>query len=69
MTGTLPRSTPAGGSSAPARPERRSGRRLPWRTLVAVLGGLALFLAFPGHSLTTLAVLGPKFRSDCQDSQ
>jgi apolipoprotein N-acyltransferase len=34
-------------------------RRLPWRTLTAALGGLALLLAFPGTSLVALAPLGP----------
>ncbi|PWW24316.1 apolipoprotein N-acyltransferase [Geodermatophilus normandii] len=37
----------------------RSRHRLPWRTLLALAGGLALLLAFPGHSLPPLAVLGP----------
>ena len=34
-------------------------RRLPWRTLLAAVGGLALLLAFPGWSLIALAPLGP----------
>ncbi|MPQ99666.1 apolipoprotein N-acyltransferase [Modestobacter sp. I12A-02628] len=34
-------------------------RRPLWRTAVAALGGLALFLAFPEHSLLPLAVVGP----------
>jgi apolipoprotein N-acyltransferase len=33
--------------------------RLPWRTLLAVLGGGVLVLAFPGTDLPGLAVLGP----------
>ncbi|MGX5655337.1 apolipoprotein N-acyltransferase [Geodermatophilus nigrescens] len=44
---------PAGGRS------RRWSRRLPWRTAVAAAGGIALLFAFPGWSLTGLAVLGP----------
>jgi len=32
---------------------------LPWRTLVAVLGGLAMMSAFPGAGVLPLAVLGP----------
>jgi apolipoprotein N-acyltransferase len=39
-------------------PERQ-GRRLPWRTLLALVGGLLLLLAFPGYHLSYLAVLGP----------
>ncbi|NEM06948.1 apolipoprotein N-acyltransferase [Geodermatophilus normandii] len=46
------------GSGAPERTQR-SRRRLPWRTLLAAGGGLALLLAFPGYSLPPLAVLGP----------
>ncbi|WP_233491342.1 apolipoprotein N-acyltransferase [Blastococcus sp. TBT05-19] len=59
-TGTLPRSARAGEAAAPAGelPGRRAPR-LPWRTLLAICGGLALVLAFPGHSLPALAVLGP----------
>jgi apolipoprotein N-acyltransferase len=57
-TGTIPRppeaTAPPAPSPAPARP-----RRLPWRTLLAALGGLVLVLAFPGHSLVALAPLGP----------
>jgi apolipoprotein N-acyltransferase len=37
----------------------RSGRRRPWRTLLAAAGGLALVLAFPGYDLIALAPLGP----------
>jgi apolipoprotein N-acyltransferase len=33
--------------------------RLPWRTLLAVLGGLAMVLAFPSPGLLPLVVLGP----------
>ncbi|MGY1915116.1 apolipoprotein N-acyltransferase [Blastococcus sp. SYSU DS0973] len=41
-------------------PSTRSRRsHLPWRTLLAVAGGLSLFLAFPEHDLTGLAVGGP----------
>ncbi|MGY1772611.1 apolipoprotein N-acyltransferase [Blastococcus sp. SYSU D00813] len=56
----------AAATSAPAtadRPEpappRGGRRRWPWRTALAVAGGLALLLAFPGYSLHGLAVLGP----------
>lgn len=56
----------AAATSAPAtagRPEPAPapppGRRWPWRTALAVAGGLALLLAFPGYSLHGLAVLGP----------
>jgi apolipoprotein N-acyltransferase len=38
-------------------PSRR--RRRPWRTVLAVAGGLALVLSFPGYDLPGLAVLGP----------
>ncbi|MGY2084788.1 apolipoprotein N-acyltransferase [Blastococcus sp. SYSU DS0539] len=41
----------------PSDPPGRS--RLPWRTLLAAAGGLAMFLAFPGPDLTALAVGGP----------
>lgn len=37
----------------------RSLGRLPWRTLLAAVGGLAMTLAFPGYGLVPLAVLGP----------
>jgi apolipoprotein N-acyltransferase len=40
---------------------RRRRLRAPWRTLLAALGGLAMLLAFPGHDLVALAVLGPAF--------
>jgi apolipoprotein N-acyltransferase len=32
---------------------------VPWRTALAAAGGLALYLSFPGHDLSGLAVLGP----------
>jgi apolipoprotein N-acyltransferase len=32
---------------------------VPWRTLLAAAAGAVLVLAFPGHDLPTLAVLGP----------
>jgi apolipoprotein N-acyltransferase len=54
-TGTLPR--PAGPSSSMQR--GNVARRWPWRTLLAVAGGLVLVLAFPGYDLPALAVLGP----------
>src|SRR4051794_12715147 len=58
------------GASVPAAPrtERRPvvepagaarRRRWPWRTALAVLGGLALLLAFPGLDHPALAPLGP----------
>ena len=52
-TGTVDAGTPA----VPVQQQRRS--RWPWRTALAAAGGLALFLAFPGHDLSLLAVLGP----------
>jgi apolipoprotein N-acyltransferase len=51
-----------GAHAAPAPPgafPAGRGRRRFWRTALAALGGLALFLAFPGHDLAALAVLGP----------
>ncbi|SDG08930.1 apolipoprotein N-acyltransferase [Blastococcus aurantiacus] len=48
---------PAPGTEQPAT--RRLADRLPWRTLLAVAGGLAMMLAFPGPALVPLAVLGP----------
>ncbi|WP_457069962.1 apolipoprotein N-acyltransferase [Modestobacter sp. SYSU DS0902] len=60
MSGTVtadPAEVPAG-RPAPAR-TRRWPARLPWRTAVAALGGLAVYLAFPAHDLSALAVLGP----------
>jgi apolipoprotein N-acyltransferase len=61
-TGTLPRPTGPGGADRPVPPTTGRGARwfrAPWRTLVAATGGLAMFLAFPGHDLIALAVLGP----------
>ncbi|WP_222194910.1 apolipoprotein N-acyltransferase [Modestobacter italicus] len=51
-TGTVDAERP---SAPPARPRPR----LPWRTALAAAGGLAMFLAFPGHDVWALAVLGP----------
>ncbi|MGY5883242.1 apolipoprotein N-acyltransferase [Modestobacter lacusdianchii] len=51
-TGTVEAERP---SAPPAQPRRR----LPWRTALAAAGGLAMFLAFPGHDVWALAVLGP----------
>ena len=53
--GTLIRTAP--GPDGPAR--RSTADRLPWRTLLAAAGGLAMMLAFPGPALVPLAVLGP----------
>ncbi len=53
-TGTVESAT----SNTPAEPPAPR-RRWPWRTGVAAAGGLALYLAFPGHDLYWLAVLGP----------
>ena len=48
------------GPGAPGRPgDGRARRRWPWRTALAAAGGLAMLLAFPGTSLTSLVVLGP----------
>jgi apolipoprotein N-acyltransferase len=62
---------PPGGGATPARagadpadavsaPDRRR-LPVPSRTLLAVLAGLAMLLAFPGSGLVPLAVLGPAF--------
>jgi apolipoprotein N-acyltransferase len=51
-SGTLPRPAGPGVPPAPARMR-------PWRTALAAAGGLTLVLAFPGHDLVALAVLGP----------
>ncbi|MGY1753294.1 apolipoprotein N-acyltransferase [Blastococcus sp. SYSU D01042] len=40
-------------------PAPRRGVRLPWRTLLAAGGGLAMVPAFPGAGVVPLAVLGP----------
>ena len=53
--GTLTR--PDRPTTEAARPAERA--RWPWRTLLAVAGGLVLVLAYPGHDLVGLAVLGP----------
>ena len=51
---TLPRpETPADGTAP------RTRRAWPWRTLLALLGGLLLVLAFPRYDLVAFAVLGP----------
>lgn len=52
-------SAPAAADRPVPAPVRAPGRRWPWRTALAVAGGLALLLAFPGYSLHGLAVLGP----------
>ncbi len=53
--GTLTRPT------APAQPPAATTRsgRWPWRSLLAIAGGLLLVLAYPGYDLVALAVLGP----------
>lgn len=40
-------------------PGHRGSLRVPWRTLLAALGGVLLFLAFPGYDLIGLAVVAP----------
>ena len=59
---------PAGVVGQQARPLPRpdagttpgaTGRRLPWRTLLAATGGLVLVLAFPGYDVTALAPIAP----------
>ena len=52
-TGTLPR------PADPERPAAATGRRRPWRTLLAAVGGLLLLVAFPSYDLSSLAPLGP----------
>ena len=59
-TGTLPPApTPPDERPAPTDEAPRGRRSWPWRTLLAVLGGLAMLLAFPGYGLIGLAPLGP----------
>ncbi|WP_336026445.1 apolipoprotein N-acyltransferase [Geodermatophilus sp. FMUSA9-8] len=61
-TDTLDAAPDAAGrpSGSRSRPWSRPwSRRLPWRTALAAAGGVALLFAFPGWSLTGLAVLGP----------
>ncbi|TWH72820.1 apolipoprotein N-acyltransferase [Modestobacter roseus] len=41
------------------RPTPARQVRWPWRTALAALGGLAVYLAFPAHDLSALAVAGP----------
>jgi apolipoprotein N-acyltransferase len=41
------------------RTARRPSWHWPWRTALAVAGGLVLMLAFPGHDFLALAPLGP----------
>jgi apolipoprotein N-acyltransferase len=53
--GTLLRPAP-GPEGTPSGSARR---RVPWRTLLAAGGGLAMVLAFPGPALVPFAVLGP----------
>ena len=56
---TRPAGPGAPGGTAHTGPAARRPLRAPWRTLLAAAGGLAMFLSFPGHDLTALAVLGP----------
>jgi apolipoprotein N-acyltransferase len=64
-TGTLaptvppPDDRPAAPDDAPRRRRALSWGSLPWRTLLAAIGGLAMLAAFPGLSLVALAPLGP----------
>jgi apolipoprotein N-acyltransferase len=58
-TGTLPRSDRQDASPRRGTPRREFAVRWPWRTLVAVVGGLGMMLAFPAAGLVPLAVLGP----------
>jgi apolipoprotein N-acyltransferase len=53
--GALLRPDPESDAPAPAR----GGLQLPWRTLLAVVGGSAMALSFPGPAVLPLAVLGP----------
>ncbi len=58
----MPAKTAESAVRTPLRPAveaRPAGRRWPWRTGLAVAGGLVLVLAFPGYSLVPLAVLAP----------
>jgi apolipoprotein N-acyltransferase len=60
----VPSATPAGTLERPTGPPgpaaaSASRWRLPWRTLLAVVAGVLLLLAFPGASLPLLAPLGP----------
>lgn len=52
--GTLLRPAPEPEGTPATRP-----RRLPWRTVLALAGGLIMGLAFPGAGLVPLAVVGP----------
>nr|WP_239520755.1 apolipoprotein N-acyltransferase [Blastococcus saxobsidens] len=54
-----PPTVPGGDSGVTESPVPRRSRALPWRTLLAVVGGLGTMLAFPGPALVPLAVLGP----------
>ena len=56
---TVPRPAPPGTGQASEPTGGRVAGRLPWRTLLAVAGGLAMMLAFPGAGLVPLAVAGP----------
>ncbi len=54
VTGVGTLSRPVAPSTQPA-----PDGRLPWRTLLAALGGLLLLLAFPGYEIPALAPLAP----------
>jgi apolipoprotein N-acyltransferase len=59
-SGTVQLGTPTSGTPRTSAADGvRPRGSLPWRTALAAAGGLALFLAFPGHDLGLLAVLGP----------
>ncbi|SDY64331.1 apolipoprotein N-acyltransferase [Geodermatophilus africanus] len=59
-TGTVERPAgPPGPAAARASRWRRVGGQVAWRTLLAVVAGVLLLLAFPGASLPLLAPLGP----------
>jgi apolipoprotein N-acyltransferase len=57
-TGTVQPSTPPRSAPTPAA-ARTPRSRLPGGTALAAAGGVALYLSFPGHDLSGLAVLGP----------
>ena len=58
-TGTLPRSALQDAAEAGGAPRRGIAARLPWRTALAVVGGLGTMLAFPAAGVVPLAVSAP----------